>query len=117
MIRLPGWLAFLIFFPLQVYLAVKLWQSDWAWWAILLVLLAFGILGNRASRVPWIQHLLFPHVAAQREARRHVYQGILFLLAALLFLFPWGPLLHWTAQGIPLLSVLALVTLLKASLR
>jgi len=117
-IRLPGWLAFLIFFPLQVYLAVKLWLSDWAWWAILGALLLFAFLGNRAARVPWIQQLLFPAHAAQREARRHVYQGILFLVAAVLFLFyPWGPMLPWTARGVPILGMISLVTLLKASLR
>ena len=117
MIRLPGWLAFLIFFPIQVYLAVKLWASDWAWWLIVLTLMVFGILGNRASRVPWIQHMLFPNVAAQREARRHVYQGILFLVAALLFLFPWGPRVTVFSWVAPILALLSLVTLLKASLR
>jgi hypothetical protein len=116
-LRLPGWLVFLVFFPLQVYLTIKLWQSDWAWWLILLTLLVLGFLGNRAARVPWMQQLFFPRMAAQREARRHVYQGILFLGAAVAFLFKVGPLLHWTAEGISLLAVMTLVTLLKASVR
>jgi len=117
-LRLPGWLVFLVFFPLQVYLAVKLWESDWAWWLILLVLLVFGFMGNRAARVPWVQQLFFPRMAAQREARRHVYQGILFLAAAVAFLTGFGPRLHWfVPEGVSLLSVLALATLLKASLR
>jgi hypothetical protein len=117
-LRLPGWLAFLIFFPLQVYLAVKLWESDWAWWLILLALLVLALLGNRAARVPWIQQLLAPRMAAQREARRHVYQGILFLGAAVALLFGLGPRLFWFAPGgVSLVGVMALVTLLKASLR
>lgn len=118
MIRLPGWLAFLVFFPLQVYLVVKLWESDWAWWLILLLLLAFAYMGNRAARVPWVQQLFFPGMAAQREARRHIYQGALFLAAALAFVFGFGPRLHWFApEGVSLVAVIALVTLLKASLR
>lgn len=117
MVRLPGWLVFLIFFPLQLWLALKLWQSEWPWWAILLGLAVVGFLGNRAASVPWIQQLLFPRMAAQREARRHVYQGILLVGAVVIALLAWGPKLHWPVEGLPLMTVIPLVALLKASVR
>lgn len=115
--RLPGWLVFVIFVPLQVWLFVQLFEH-WRWWTPVFFL-ALGILGNRAARAPWLTQMLFPGRAHRHELRRHVFQGILFLAAAFTFLLPrmslapaWA--LAWPQPWVPLAF---LVTLLKAALR
>lgn len=122
-LRLPWWLAFLIFFPLQVFLAIKLIGAYGFWWT-LLVLLVVAFLATRAARAPWFRALLFPESADKWEGRRHVYQGILFLLAAFAWLLvaypqPWvGAGLHaWLERGYPFLPLALLVALVKATLR
>ena len=120
----PGWLVFLLFVPLQIYFAILLYQA-WGFWAALGFLLVLGILGNRAARVPWLHTLVFPGYARKRERRRHVFQGILFLGAAVVFVLhfslgrTYGPTYPWfdIAQGVPLLGAMALTTLVKASVR
>ena len=114
---LPGWLVFLIFVPIQIYLFFQLFQH-WKWWTILFVMV-LGFLGNRAARAPWITQLFFPGHAYRHELRRHVFQGILFLAAAVTWFVPraaaaptWA--LAWPQPWVPLAF---LATLLKASLR
>ena len=115
--RLPGLLVFLLFFPLQVYLAIQLYEP-WAWWLFLLTMGVIGFMGNRAARVPWIQQLLFPGHAAAREARRHVFQGILFLAGAILLYIHFGPTHDWLGvNNVSVLGVILLVTLVKSSVR
>lgn len=114
---LPGWLVFLIFVPIQIFLFWKLF-GEWRYWTILFFLVV-GFFGNRAARVPWLTALLFPGRAYRHEVRRHVFQGILLLAAAITWLLPrsavaptWS--LGWPQPWVPLVF---LVTLLKASLR
>lgn len=121
--RLPFWLAMLIFVPLQVYLAIKLYAA-YGLWTALAVLVVIGILSARAARAPWFRAMLFPHWALQWERRRHLFQGILFLGAALAWLLvasevPRVPLgLHdWLATGYPFLPLAGVVALVKATLR
>lgn len=115
--RLPGWLVFVIFVPLQIWLFLKLFDH-WRWWTVLFMM-ALGFLGNRAARAAWLTQLLFPGRAFRHERRRHVFQGILFLAAALAWFLP-----QWTgappaveAWPQPWLPLAFLVTLLKAALR
>lgn len=120
----PGWLVFLLFVPLQIYFAILLYQA-WGFWATVGFLLVLGIVGNRAARVPWLHGVLFPGHAMRREGRRHVFQGILFLGAALVFVLhfsmqrTYGPVHGWfgVEQGIPLLGAMALATLVKSAVR
>jgi hypothetical protein len=120
----PGWLVFLLFVPLQVYFAILLYEA-WGFWASFGFLVALGIVGNRAARTPWLQSLLFPRYASRREAQRHVFQGILFLGAAVVFVLhysfarTYGPAYGWLGveQGVPLLGAMALTTLVKAAVR
>ncbi|MFA5860325.1 MAG: hypothetical protein WDA16_01385 [Candidatus Thermoplasmatota archaeon] len=123
MLRLPGWLAFLIFVPLQIFLAIKLYQAYGFWW-LLAILLVLGVLGTRASRAHWLRAAFWPGWAAQWEARRHIYQGILFLIAAIAFVLvvspqPWvaAGLDAWLQRGHPWVAGSALVSLVKAALR
>ena len=120
----PGWLVFLLFVPLQIYFAILLFQA-WGFWATVGFLLVLGFIGNRAARVPWLQSLLFPNHAYRRERRRHVFQGILFLAAAVVFVLhfslgrTYGPTYGWfgVEQGVPLLGAMALTTLVKSAVR
>jgi len=114
---IPSWLVFLVFTPIQIYLFIQLFQ-EWRFWTILFFML-LGFLGNRAARAPWIAQLFFPGHAHRHELRRHVFQGILFLAAAVAWFVPraaaaptWA--LTWPQPWVPLAF---LVTLLKASLR
>lgn len=123
MLRLPGWLAFLLFVPLQIFLAIKLFGA-YGFWATLGLLLVLGILATRAGRAQVLRALFFPHAAIRHENRRHVYQGILFLLAAIAFVLvtapqPWvGRGFHdWLATGHPWLPLAIVVSLVKATLR
>ena len=81
-LRIPGWIAFVVFFPLQVWFAVKLFQA-YGFWPTVGVLFVMGLVAARAARAPWIRALFFPHAAWRHEQRRHVFQGALFLFAAL----------------------------------
>lgn len=115
--RIPGWLFFLIFFPLQILLFYKLFQV-WHWWTILFMLV-LGFLGNRAARAAWLTQMIFPGRAYRHEVRRHIFQGILFLAAAITWLLPQSPGLlpaaaSWPQPWLPLAF---LVTLIKAALR
>ena len=121
--RLPFWLALLIFVPLQIYLAIKLYAA-YGFWVALAVLIVVGVLAARAARAPWFRAMLFPHWAMRWESRRHLYQGILFLGAALAWFLvatavpgvPQG--LHdWLAKGYPFLPLAMTVSLVKAALR
>ena len=119
--RLPGWLVFVVFVPLQIWLFWKLFEH-WRWWTVLFFML-LGFLGNRAARAAWLTELLFPGRARRHEARRHIFQGILFLAAALAAL-PWllpqslGFAPAWyDALPQPWIPLAFLVTLLKAALR
>lgn len=120
----PGWLVFILFVPLQIYLAWLLLQA-WGFWATLGFLLVLGFVGNRAARAPWLMSFFAPGLTWKRERRRHIFQGILFLAGAGLLvthfydLFTYGPLVHWfdVAKGIPLLGVMCLATLVKAAVR
>lgn len=116
-VRLPGWLVFLVFVPLQIWIFYHLFQA-WQWWTIPFLIL-LGLLGNRAARAAWLTQLLFPGRAYRHEVRRHVFQGILFLAAAITWLLPrQGDFLPaaqaWPQPWLPLAF---LVTLLKAALR
>lgn len=120
----PAWLVFILFVPLQIYLAWVLF-TEWGFWASLGFLLVLGFVGNRASRAPMLMMLFAPHWAVKRERRRHVFQGILFLGAGVLLLlhyggfWTYGPLLGWfdLQPGLPLLSVLMATTLVKSAVR
>lgn len=115
-LRLPGWLVFILFVPLQIWFFLNLFEH-WRWWTVAFFLV-LGILGNRAARAPWLTSMLFPHRAVRHERRRHVFQGILFLGAALAWLLPQAPGLalgaSWPQPWVPLAFVL---TLLKSALR
>jgi len=116
--RLPGWLVFLIFVPLQIWLFYHVFQ-EWRWWAVPFFML-LGFLGNRAARAAWLTELLFPSRARRHEARRHVFQGVLFLAAALAWLLPRTPQYApgWVeALPQPWIPLAFLATLLKAALR
>ena len=120
--RLPGWLVFVIFVPLQIWLFLHLFEH-WRWWTVLFMM-ALGFVGNRAARAAWLTELIFPARAQRHERRRHVFQGILFLAAALTWFLPQtagllSPRLDaWTsAWPQPWLPLAFLVTLLKAALR
>lgn len=121
MARLPGWLVFVIFVPLQIWLFWHVFQ-EWRWWTVLFFMV-LGLLGNRAARAAWLTEMFFPRRARRHEARRHVFQGILFLaaaIAALPRLLPqsealtpgWLEALPW-----PWVPLAFLVTLVKAALR
>lgn len=116
-LRVPGWLVFLIFVPLQIWIFWRLFEH-WRWWTAPFFLLV-GFLGNRAARAPWLTQILFPGHARRHELRRHVFQGILFVAAATTWLLPqnvaapaWA--LAWPQPWMPLAF---LVALLKAALR
>jgi hypothetical protein len=122
-LRLPGWLAFLVFFPLQLFLAIKLWGS-YGFWATLGILVVVAIVATRAARVHWFKAYLFPNYAMRWEQRRHVFQGILFLGAAFAWSFvalpqPWFPsgLHEWLSAGYPWLPLALVTSLVKATLR
>lgn len=120
----PGWLVFILFVPLQIYLAYLLFQA-WGFWASVGFLIVLGFIGNRAARAPWLMSFFAPNLAWKRERRRHVFQGILLLAGGALLtlhfydLYTYGPLVHWfdVAKGIPLLGVMCLTTLVKAAVR
>lgn len=121
--RLPGWLVFLIFVPLQIWLFFNL-KDEWGWWWTIAFFLVLGILGNRAARAPWLTSALFPGRALTHERRRHVYQGILFLAAAATWVLPRyvgvlaPPVSSWAAAWPqPWLPLAFLVTLLKSAVR
>lgn len=123
MLRLPGWLAFLIFVPLQIFLAIKLYGS-YGFWATFGILIFIGILATRAARAQVLRALFFPHAAVRHENRRHIFQGILFLLAAVSYLLvatpqTWvGDGFHdWLERGHPWVPLALLVSLIKATLR
>ena len=71
-----------------------------------------------------LRSMLFPNWAMRWESRRHLYQGILFLAAALAWLLvattvPGVPegLRAWLAKGYPFLPLVMTVALVKAALR
>ena len=117
-VRLPGWLVFVIFVPLQIWIAIHLFQ-DWGFWWTFLFLLVLGMLGNRAARAAWLTVLLFPRRAFRHEGRRYVFQGILLVAAVVTWLLPryatgiaWDD--GWPQPWLPLAFG---VTLVKAALR
>ena len=123
MLRIPGWVAFLVFIPLQVWFAIMLFQS-YGFWVALLTLFLVALVAARAARAPWIRALFFPEAAWRHEQRRHVYQGVLFLFAALAWLLAanpqaWMPtgVTAWLQRGLPWLPLAALVSLVKSTLR
>lgn len=123
MLRIPGWLAFVLFVPLQVFLAVRLFLA-YGFWIALLILVILAFLASRAASVHWFRALLFPNWALRREQRRHVYQGILFLAAAFSLLLAaspqrWMPagVTAWLERGYPWLPLACVVWLVKAALR
>lgn len=103
MFRLPGWLVFLVFVPLQIFLFVKLVGAWGFWWSLVSVFLV-GILATRAARAPLFRSMLFPAWADRWESRRHLFQGILLLAAAVAYLAAWGP-----QPWLPLVLVVSLV--------
>lgn len=107
-VRLPAWLVFIVFVPLQVWLFLKM-RDAWGFWPTVGAFMLIGILAARAARAPWFQRLFFPQWAKTRERRRPVYSGILLLLAAVSFLLPWGPQ--------PWLPAAVGVSLLKANVQ
>lgn len=108
MVRLPGWLVFVVFAPLQVWLFLRL-RAAWGLWPTVGAFLVIGLLAARASRAPWVQRLLFPGAAERRERRRPVYSGILLVAAAASWLLAWGPQ--------PWLPAAAAVSLVKANVQ
>lgn len=122
-VRFPGWLVFLLFVPLQIWFFLEL-KDLWGFWWTILFFLVLGVLGNRAARAPWLRALFFPHSAYRWERRRHIYQGVLFILAAATFVLPAmsaglpprieGWALAWPQPWLPLTF---LVTLVKSSVR
>lgn len=108
MIRLPGWLVFVVFVPIQVWLFFKL-KAAWGLWPTLGAFLVLAFLATRAARAPWIQRALFPWMAERREQRRPIYSGILLVVAAASWLLPWGPQ--------PWLPAAAAVSLVKANVQ
>lgn len=117
-VRLPGWLVFVIFVPLQIWLVLHLFEH-WRYWTILFMMV-LGFMGTRAARAPWLTSMLFPGKAIRHEMRRHVYQGLLFLAAAVTWILPQNPAVApaWAiAWPQPWLPLAFLVTLLKAALR
>lgn len=108
MIRFPGWLVFLLFVPLQIWLFLEL-KDAWGWWPTIGAFLVLGLLATRAARAPWLKSMLFPGWAAQRERRRPFWSGVLLVLAAVSWLLPWGPQ--------PWLPAAAVTSLVKANVR
>lgn len=90
MVRLPAWLVFIVFVPIQIWLFLKL-RAAWGLWPTIGSFLVIGFLAARAARAPWFQRVFFPNWAESRERRRPVYSGVLLVLAALSLLLPWGP--------------------------
>jgi hypothetical protein len=119
----PAWLVALVLLPLQVWFAIELWKA-YGFWQLLAIGIVLAFLGSRASAPHWLRALFAPGWAVRWQQRRHVYQGILFLVAAIAFLLvaypqPWVPagLTAWLARGHPFLAASALVSLVKAALR
>ncbi len=106
--RLPGWLIFILFVPLQVYLFLQTIEV-WGFWKAAGVFLVLTIITTRATRPMGLRVLLFPMWAHRWQQRRHVYQGVLFLIAALTYSIPWG--------SQPWLAAAAAVGAIKAFLR
>lgn len=114
---LPGWLAFVIFVPLQIWIAIHLIQ-EWGFWWTLLFLLVLGMIGNRAARAAWLTVLLFPGKAWRHENRRFFFQGILLVAAAVAWLLPQYGNVAWDdGWPWPWLPLAFTVTLFKAALR
>lgn len=90
MLRLPGWLVFLVFVPLQVWIFLNL-VDHWGFWWSLLFVLVVGMVATRAGRATGLRALLFPSFAQRWEERRHLYQGLLFLAAVATFTVLYGP--------------------------
>lgn len=116
MLRLPAWLVFVIFVPLQIYLFLQV-KEGWGFWWTLLYFMVIGFLGNRASKAPFFQQLFFPWAAERWESRRHLHQGVLFLVAALLFVLTVEPLVAWGTTLVSWPALVALTSLVKASVR
>lgn len=112
--RLPGWLVFIVFVPLQIYLFWQL-RGEWGWLWTLFILLLLGIVATRSARAPWLTSLFFPARAYRWERRRHVFQGILFLVAAVGWLFHWGP--WWLPDAHPWWPAMVTASLVKAAVR
>ena len=106
--RLPGWLVFVIFVPLQIWLFLQLREAWGIWWTILLFL-GLGILGARAARASWFKEVFFPRWADRWERRRHIFQGALLIVAGATWMLAWGPQ--------PWVPAASLATLAKAALR
>lgn len=90
MVRLPAWLVFIVFVPLQIWLFLKL-RETWGFWPTVGAFTVVGFLAARAARAPWFQRLFFPHRAERRERNRPLYSGILLVLAAVSWFLPFGP--------------------------
>lgn len=123
MLRLPGWVVLLVFVPLQVFFAVKLFQSYGFWWA-LLVLATLSVVATRAAAPNWFRAMFFPQWAARHEMRRHAFQGILLLAAVGAFLLAahpqgWvpGAFTAWLQRGAPWLPLAIGTSLVKSALR
>lgn len=112
--RLPGWLAFIIFVPLQIWLFLEL-RAVWGIWWTLLVITVLGLIGSRAARAPWFRSLLFPGSALRWERRRFVFQIVLAALALAAFLARVGP--WWLPDAHPWFAGYVTTTLAKAVLR
>lgn len=106
--RLPPWLVFLLFVPLQIWLMWKIFGA-WGFWKALGFAFLVGVVATRAARANGLRAWLFPGYAERWEERRHVFQGILLLAAAATFYFAWGPQ--------PWVPVFVAATAVKAAVR
>lgn len=88
--RLPAWLVFLLFVPLQIWLFFQI-KDFWGLWPTVGFVFVIGIVATRATRAMGLRAMLFPGWAHRWEQRRHLFQGLLFLGALLSFAFTWGP--------------------------
>lgn len=106
--RLPGWLVFVIFVPLQIWIFLMM-KDIWGWGWTFLTFLIIGLVATRAGRAGFLREAFFPRRAERWERNRFVFQGILLLGAVVTFALPWGPQ--------PWLPAAAAASLVKSAVR
>lgn len=87
---LPGWLVFVLFLPLQVWLFLKM-RDAWGVWRTLLTVLVVAFVAANAARPRGLLAWLFPDRAARQNAARPLWVLVLAGLAVAVWFLPWGP--------------------------
>lgn len=88
--RAPAWVLLFVFLPLQIFLFVKI-LGEWGFWRSAGAMLLLGLVATRAARARGLRAILFPQYAERWEQRRHIFQGILFVGAVVLWVAKFGP--------------------------